>query len=732
MSLVNQNKENRVLRKVRSSKDIVDFSRIGGLDHHLKTLREVVIFPLLHGNIFTHFKIKAPRGVLFYGPPGTGKTLVAGALVAELNKEGIGKVSFFQRKGADVLDKWVGESEKNLRNLFEKATKSRPSVIFFDELDGLAPTRTDKNDHIHASVVATLLSLMDGLDSKPGVVVIGATNRIEAIDPALRRKGRFDKELYFPLPGVEARKEIIQVHVNNWKQKPTQKFITKLADLIPGFCGSDIQALCSEAVLCCLKRVYPTIDKKGFNIKIEMDALKVDECDFLQARLNLIPSSMKQGLNIRNLSSIIEPLLKRQHNRIIKYIKILWPHFLQEGYKFTIGEKRYAGRILLIGKNMQGLNTHLVPSLLKNLEHVPSFVYDTRVFSEMKTNFINVQVHYPAIILLSRVDEWWDFIDECQQHTIVSTLEEIHAGLPILTMATCRVDVPKPLHNFFYNNSTVLVKIENPNQKEREDFLAPLFFDEENSSLYSVWENSRNSKTKIIKCEKDVEVQENGRKRKKKTKIDEECEKLGLGYLSDSYRTPDSTPRSKRKKRDRSNHSTSKNFNKTNKSYISITSNSDTSLQDLHKRLKRQNNNPISISSSRESLKNKQYFTRVLSDLLNQRSLGVRVNSSETNMDMYFYDTVEDMKQTINYKSSNYTISSGETDKNYMEKIYNLWKHAARVTANNMAVAQLELMYDVISTCIGIHQHSIDSLIENLGNVLRQIENSYRVSTEAV
>lgn len=144
---------------------------------------------------------------------GTGKTFVAGALVSELNKVGLGKVNFFHRKGADILDKWVGESERKLRELFEKASKSRPSIIFFDELDGLAPQRSKNNDQIHCSVVTTLLALMDGLDTMPGVIVIAATNRIEAIDPALRRPGRFDKELYFSLPSAQARQEIFQVRL---------------------------------------------------------------------------------------------------------------------------------------------------------------------------------------------------------------------------------------------------------------------------------------------------------------------------------------------------------------------------------------------------------------------------------------------------------------------------------------------------------------------------------------
>ena len=155
---------------------------------------EMVIFPLLYPEIFTKFNIIPPRGVLFYGPPGTGKTLMARALASECSQDGR-KVAFFMRKGADCLSKWIGESERQLRLLFDQAYVMRPSIIFFDEIDGLAPVRSSRNDQIHSSIVSTLLALMDGLDNRGEIIVIGATNRIENIDPALRRPGRFDREL---------------------------------------------------------------------------------------------------------------------------------------------------------------------------------------------------------------------------------------------------------------------------------------------------------------------------------------------------------------------------------------------------------------------------------------------------------------------------------------------------------------------------------------------------------
>jgi len=209
----------------------IDFNSVGGLDSHIRALKEMVVIPLLYPDVFNQFDVQPPRGVLFTGPPGTGKTLTARALAnsicagsgsvsetssgdGDVTSIGIGgrKVSFFMRKGADCLSKWVGEGERQLRLLFEQARRYQPSIIFFDEIDGLAPVRSAKQDQIHASIVSTLLALMDGLDSRGQVIVIGATNRPDAVDPALRRPGRFDRELLFPLPDAQARSAILDIH----------------------------------------------------------------------------------------------------------------------------------------------------------------------------------------------------------------------------------------------------------------------------------------------------------------------------------------------------------------------------------------------------------------------------------------------------------------------------------------------------------------------------------------
>lgn len=218
----------------------ITFDSVGGLDDKIHQLKEMVQLPLSYPEIFAAKNMTPPRGVLFYGPPGTGKTLMARALAASCSSESR-KVTFYMRKGADCLSKWVGEAERQLRLLFEEAKNNQPSIIFFDEIDGLAPVRSSKQEQIHASIVSTLLALMDGMDGRGQVVVIGATNRPDAIDPALRRPGRFDREFYFPLPSTEARRKIIDIHTKGWEPPLESAFKDQLAELTKGYGGADLR-----------------------------------------------------------------------------------------------------------------------------------------------------------------------------------------------------------------------------------------------------------------------------------------------------------------------------------------------------------------------------------------------------------------------------------------------------------------------------------------------------------
>ncbi|XP_047429166.1 ATPase family AAA domain-containing protein 2B [Mugil cephalus] len=304
----------------------VRFDNVGGLRNHIQSLKEMVVFPLLYPEVFEKFKIQPPRGCLFYGPPGTGKTLVARALANECS-QGDRKVSFFMRKGADCLSKWVGESERQLRLLFDQAYLMRPSIIFFDEIDGLAPVRSSRQDQIHSSIVSTLLALMDGLDSRGEIVVIGATNRLDSIDPALRRPGRFDREFLFSLPDKKARKHILEIHTREWNPKLAEPFVDELAEKCVGYCGADIKALCTEAALVALRRRYPQIYGSSVKLKLDVTSIVLGPGDFGKAMRTIVPASQRAlAPPGRALSPTLRPLLANSYSMVLKALLRVFPH----------------------------------------------------------------------------------------------------------------------------------------------------------------------------------------------------------------------------------------------------------------------------------------------------------------------------------------------------------------------------------------------------------------------
>ncbi|KAK9880444.1 hypothetical protein WA026_011690 [Henosepilachna vigintioctopunctata] len=668
--------------KKKSAKNILDFAQIGGLSHHIKTLRELIIFPLLHGNLYTHFNIKAPRGVLFYGPPGTGKTLVAAALANEINKENLGKVSFFHRKGADCLDKWVGESEKKLKDLFEKAERSSPSIIFFDEIDGLAPVRSQRNDHVHCSVVSTLLALMDGLD-QTSVVVIGATNRLDALDPALRRPGRFDKELYFSMPSTEARKEILQVHTKTWKHQPSENLLNHLANVTAGCCGADLQALCTEAVLCCTKRLYPNIDKidGSLRVKIDPNKIQVEECDFMNARLNVIPSSQKIGTKMRQLCPILRPLLERQIDNIVSHIDAIWPHFLNARYKYVMGSNRYAGRIILVGSNKQGLSTHIMPGLLQILEHLPCCVLDISTLGE--NEFFKVRKDLPSLLVLSRVDEWWDHIEECDRISVAATLEEIHAGVPILTIASCRGELPLKLHDFFYNNCSVTLKIEDPTEKERGQFFSPIFFDENRLSLHKVFLNEKNLNS----------IRNSLQNHNCTRSVFRELRAIRNPNLYASSWS--SRLRSGGKHGDRS-------VSKGDIQLLSFTKEEKPEISTRH--------------SKRSMLRNEDFFP--LPHMMNTNLVNNCIQSSVC-YKIVKLEPPDESRRAISREN----IFKNSPDEG-KRRVYNLWERISTKTSVNMKLTHLEILYDAVILCLSMNRNNFQNLVESVQETLCRIENA--------
>ncbi|GLD94780.1 hypothetical protein PINS_up003404 [Pythium insidiosum] len=328
----------------------ITWESIGGLEKHIEALKEMVMLPLLYPEFYEKYNITPPSGVLFYGPPGTGKTLLARALAnschVEDNGQGNGSlptigpdgtvveerkprhVTFYMRKGADCLSKWVGEAERQLRLLFEEAKRNEPSIIFFDEIDGLAPVRSAKQDQIHASIVSTLLALMDGLDSRGRVVVIGATNRLDAIDPALRRPGRFDRELGFKLPNIAERKKMIQIHTRKWKPTLSNGFAEEIAKRTVGYCGADMKALCTEAALCALRRVYPQVYGSQDKLLIKLENVVVSRGDFAQALKKITPASQRSVSSFAApLPQAVKSLLEPSLTAVLKAISSKFPLF---------------------------------------------------------------------------------------------------------------------------------------------------------------------------------------------------------------------------------------------------------------------------------------------------------------------------------------------------------------------------------------------------------------------
>lgn len=296
----------------------ISFASVGGLPQHIVALREMIMIPLLYPNVLSRLGAKPPRGVLFVGPPGTGKTLLARAVANECQSASNRKVSFYMRKGADILSKWVGESEKQLRLLFDEARKHQPSIIFFDEIDGLAPIRHSKQEQTHAALVSTLLALMDGMDDRGQVVIIGATNRPDTIDPALRRPGRFDRELRFSVPDDAARRHIINIHTSKMSigGRPDEhdRVTEGLLKASEGWTGADIQACCTEATLHALRSKLPQIFLSNKRLKIPDEALAihVSESDVHAASLKLAPSLRRAAVasTAKSGGAYVPPILE--------------------------------------------------------------------------------------------------------------------------------------------------------------------------------------------------------------------------------------------------------------------------------------------------------------------------------------------------------------------------------------------------------------------------------------
>ncbi len=270
----------------------VTYEDIGGLKNELQQVREMIELPLKHPELFERLGIEPPKGVLLYGPPGTGKTLIAKAVANESN------ANFYAINGPEIMSKFYGQSEQRLREIFQKAQENAPSIIFIDEIDSIAPKREEVTGEVERRVVAQLLTLMDGLRKRGHVIVIGATNRVDALDPALRRPGRFDREIEIGIPDKKGRKEILQIHTRGMpiegSDEDKDKLLDYLAEVTHGYVGADLAALAREAAMNALRRYLPKIDlDKPVPTEI-LENMKVTVNDFKEALKKIEPSVLRE------------------------------------------------------------------------------------------------------------------------------------------------------------------------------------------------------------------------------------------------------------------------------------------------------------------------------------------------------------------------------------------------------------------------------------------------------
>jgi len=271
------------MEAMEATSTAVTYDDVGGLEDELKRVREIIELPLKHPELFDRLGIDAPKGVLLYGPPGTGKTLIAKAVASESG------ANFYSIQGPEIMSKYYGQSEEKLREKFEEAEKTAPSIVFIDEIDSIAPKREEVSGETERRVVAQMLTLMDGLGGRGQVIVIGATNREDAIDPALRRPGRFDREIEIGVPTLSGRKEIMQIHTRGMPLAEDVD-LDMLANVTHGYVGADLASLAREAAMKCLRRYV--LDKP---VPPEvLERMRVTQDDFRDALREVEPSAMRE------------------------------------------------------------------------------------------------------------------------------------------------------------------------------------------------------------------------------------------------------------------------------------------------------------------------------------------------------------------------------------------------------------------------------------------------------
>jgi transitional endoplasmic reticulum ATPase len=306
------------MREVLVQKPNIEWKDIGGLDNVKEELKEAIEWPLKHADLFSKADIKPPKGILLYGPPGTGKTLLAKAVASTSES------NFISIKGPELLSKWVGESEKGVREVFRKARQAAPCVIFFDEIDAIAPRRSGTNgggggdSHVTERLVSQMLTEIDGLEDLKGVVIIGATNRPDIIDEALLRPGRFDRLLEIPIPDKYARKQILQIHL---KKKPlaADVNIDKLLDLTDRYTGAEMEALVNAAAIAAV-REYIISKEQKFNKEKDTNNIEYPSSDIKKEKYEKDKKEEELEISMKHFESSLSKITKKKNPSISKTI----------------------------------------------------------------------------------------------------------------------------------------------------------------------------------------------------------------------------------------------------------------------------------------------------------------------------------------------------------------------------------------------------------------------------
>jgi transitional endoplasmic reticulum ATPase len=380
----------------------ITYDELGGLKHEVLKIREMVELPMRHPELFEKIGVDAPKGVLLYGPPGTGKTLLAKAVAGETNAH------FISLSGPEIMGKYYGESEEKIREIFSQAEENAPSIIFIDEIDSIAPKRDEVSGELEKRIVSQLLTLMDGMKSRGKVVVIAATNRPDSIDPALRRPGRFDREIEIGIPDTDGRFDILSIHTRGMPidEKVDLKQISKITH---GFVGADLEVLSKEAAMRSLRRLLPEIDLDEEKISSEiLQKIKITSEDFRDALKEVRPSALREvQVQIPDVSWDDVGGLDKLKEELLEAVE--WPMKYKEAFDYVDVESPKG--ILLHGPPGTG-KTLIAKALAKMTESNFISIKGPELFSKwvgesekgVREIFRKARQAAPCIIFLDEVD----------------------------------------------------------------------------------------------------------------------------------------------------------------------------------------------------------------------------------------------------------------------------------------------------------------------------------------